>query len=184
MKLGKTVFLVFASGCVLDSVLAEREATTERLRAEMRQLELEVCKLEARRARLEAAAKEYRPSAIDLANALRDCGFTIADRAPGVLRLSLVAPPLNVQGKLDALASARLARMATLIREWLPDHEISIESPDMARAIAAVRVLNEQAGVPGSRLRAVSGPGGGSLLVEIRPAQAEALQEMLAASME
>jgi len=170
------------AGCTTDAVLAEREAATERLRAEARGLELEVRHLEASNSRLKAAIRENSGArdAASLARALRECGFVMEKRGPGALRLVLSAPPSGPRGELGPVESSRLARAAVLVREWLPDHEITVESPDMARAVAAVRVLNEQAGVPGSRLRASTGPGAWDLVVEVRPTQLEALQQMLA----
>ncbi len=101
-----------------------------------------------------------------------------------MLRASL-AVPASVRGEpsLPPGVAAKLARAAALLREHLPDHELSIESSDLAQAVGAVRMLNEKAGVPGLRLRAVTGRTP-ALLVEVRPTQIEALQEVLAATVE
>ena len=80
-----------------------------------------------------------------------------------------------------SIAASRLARAATLLRERLPGHELSVESADLARAIAAVRVLHEDAGIPGPRLRASTGAVP-DVVLEVRPTRAETLQEVIAAT--
>ena len=113
-------------------------------------------------------------------------GFEIvAGEGEGTLRLLLdrSPSPLGNGNELDAVTVSRLAHVAEVLRRRLPDHELSIESRDIARAVGAVRALHERAGVPGSSLRAAICPISG-LVVEVRPTRIESLQEVIAATME
>ena len=173
---------VIGIGCMPDSLLAAREEACAWLRAEVRTRERDVAHLEAYRNGLSErvrAGSTLREGEL-LLKELRGCGFTVVAGGSGTLRLALPAGPAGRRKELDALAASRLARAANVLARRLPDHELSVESADLARAVAAVRILHEQAGVPGPRLRAaVGGPG---LLVEVRPTRIEALWEVLAAT--
>jgi hypothetical protein len=165
-----------------DSALVEREQATERLRAEVHALERRLKAVDSYRKELEVSSvsSARQRNAMTMVRELRQLGFAVeASSERGVIRLGLKTP-VRMEGKnLDGRTVARLARAASLLREFLPNHELSIESNDMGRAVAAVRALNESAGVPGLRLRAMTGTEG-TLMVEVRPTQVEALQEVLA----
>jgi hypothetical protein len=182
-----TLFVVVSAGCMPDSMLAEREEATGRLRAQADQLAWRVSKFDAYRRELELAVNtgSGARNAAALIRELRREGFSVQKSDDGgVIKLGLIAPVMAGGEKLDAGTLTRLSRAAALLREYLPNHELSIESNDIQRAVATVRALNERAGVPGLRLRAVTGGRAGALLVEIRPTQIEALQEVLAATVD
>lgn len=171
-----------AAGCMPDSVLALREHTTKRLRAEARAKARDVADYLDYRERLLLAIQAGTTTArrVSLADELRGCGFSMVPGEAGTLRLLLDSSPAD---ELDAVTISRLARVAEVLRRRLPDHELSVESRDMAKAVRAVRALNERAGVPGSGLRAAVGLTSG-LVVEVRPTRMESLQEVLAATMD
>jgi len=169
-------------GCMPDAVLIEREEATQRLRAEAGALHRRLRKVETYRKELEvsSASSARQRNAMTMVRELRHLGFSVESSSErGVIRLGMRGP-ISMKGeKLDAKTVSRLARAASLLREFLPNHELSVESNDLRRAVAAVRALNESAGVPGLRLRAMTGRDG-VLMVEVRPTQVEALQEVLA----
>jgi hypothetical protein len=165
-----------------DSVLVQREEATDRLRAEAFALQRRLASVESYRKELEVsgASSARQRNAMTMVRELRQLGFSVeASTERGVIRLGLTSPVKMHGEKLDARTISRLSRAASLLREFLPNHELSIESNDLGRAVAAVRALNETAGVPGLRLRAMTGSEG-ALMVEVRPTQVEALQEVLA----
>jgi hypothetical protein len=176
---------VLAAGCMPDAELVKREEATSRLRAEARELGRKVARVEHYKHGLETDIATDAPArnATTLMRELSSVGFSVRKGRGGVIRLTLPAIYGTTDGTLDAVTASRLSRGAALLREYLPNHELSIQSHDLGRAVAAVRVLNEQAGVPGLRLRAATGRTG-ALLVEVRPTQIEALQEVLAATVE
>ena len=168
-----------------DSELIVREQTTKRLWAEARA-----------RARDHAPANSYRGELLlaiqggttvgeqaSLADELRGCGFRIVASEEGTLRLLLESSPTLPGRELDPVTLSRLARVAALLRRRLPDHELSVESRSIAKAVGAVRALHERVGVPGSCLRAVIGSSSG-LVVEVRPTRMASLQEVLAATVD
>lgn len=175
--------LALAGGCMPDSILAEREETAARLRAESRSVREHVARLADRKVRLEALIRSGKTlgGAAGLLDDLRTCGFALENGPVGTMRLRLSGPIADGPGRLRPLAASRLARAATLLSERLPGHELSVESADLARAVAAVRVLHEDAGVPGPRLRASTGAGP-DVVLEVRPTRAETLQEVIAAT--
>ena len=175
--------LLAAAGCMPDAVLTEREEATERLRARARELGSKVARMESTRDRLAAVVRSGKTlrNGLSLVEGLRRCGFRVESSELGVLRLTLDTQVSGADGKLHAFATARLGRAASLLRRHLPDHELSVTSNQLGRAVSAVRALNEKAGVPGLRLRATTG-GSQPLMVEVRPTQIEALQEVLAAT--
>jgi hypothetical protein len=178
---------VAAAGCYPDSALRDREETTGRLRAELRDARRRAARAEGRLAALREAVRSGRtPGAVGLIEDLRRSGFSLEKGAePGTLRLRLAADlaggGAGPEGGLGTLAASRLVRAATVLRERLPDHELSVEARDFGRAVAAVRILHEEAGVPGGHLRAVAGAGAGVAL-EVRPTRIETLHEVLAAT--
>lgn len=170
------------TGCMPDSELAVRERTTQRLRAEARAKVRDVAHYDDYRERLLVAiqANTTIEDRTSLADELCACGFDILESEEGTLRLLMDS---SASPELDAVTISRLARVAGVLRRRLPDHELSVESGDITKAVRAVRALNEKAGVPGSALRAAIGPTSG-LVVEVRPTRMESLQEVLAATME
>jgi hypothetical protein len=179
---------VAAAGCYPDSALRDREETTGRLRAELRDAQRRAARAEGRLAALREAVRSGRAlgGAGGLLEDIRRSGFSLEKGTePGTLRLRLTADlaggGADPEGGLGVLAASRLVRAATVLRERLPDHEISVEARELADAVAAVRVLHEEAGVPGARLRAVAGSGSGVAL-EVRPTRIETLHEVLAAT--
>jgi hypothetical protein len=167
-----------------DSVLAEREAATDVLRARARELQRDVGRLRAYQGELITTIRTGSSprNGRSLLEGLRASGFVVRS-GHGVFRLAFSPTPAAADRPLDPTAALRLSKAAALLREHLPNHEISIESRDLNEAVAAVRFLNEKAGVPGLRLRAVTG-GMRALMVEVRPTQIEALQEVLAATVD
>ncbi|MHC5055614.1 MAG: hypothetical protein ACYTKD_12960 [Planctomycetota bacterium] len=163
------------AGCMADSMLAERQATRARLRNEAWRIRERIARAEALHGRLEMAVRTGAEigGAAGLARELRSSGFAIEKSAPGTLRLRLGGEASG----LDAVAATRLARVATLLQERLPGHELSVEAAEIANAVAAVRVLHDEAGVPGPRLRAAVGSGPG-IALEVRPTRAETLIEV------
>jgi hypothetical protein len=170
------------TGCMPDRELAIRERTTQRLRAEVRAKVRDVAHCHDYRKRLLVAiqANTTIEDRTSLADELCASGFEILEGEEGTLRLLL--DPSASRGP-DAVTVSRLARVAGILRRRLPDHELSVESGDITKAVRAVRALNEKAGVPGSALRAAIGRTPG-LVVEVRPTRMESLQEVLAATME
>lgn len=173
-----------AAGCMPDSTLAERRATRARLYNEAWRLRKRVARAEALHGRLEAAVRIGAEigGAAALARELKDSGFAIEKSASGTLRLRLEGR-VTVAGRgeapeLDPVAASRLARMATLLGERLPGHELSIEARNFSQAVAAVRVLHDEAGIPGPRLRASVGRIRSGLVIEVRPTRAETLIEV------
>ncbi len=194
--LSALVASALAAGCMPDSVLTEREETVARLRAEARTIAARVAGLEGYETRLRAAIRSGK--AIGGAEALlRDLGrlgLAVEKGSAGKLRLSLGREFLKDLGEgggeLGPVAASRLAQAAALLRARLPDHELSVEATHLGHAVAAVRILHEQARVPGTRLRAClltdTARAGGSerLVVEVRPTRIETLREVLAATSE
>ena len=172
------------AGCMADSILVERRTTRARLRNEAWRLREKVARAEALHGRLEAAVRTGAEigGAAGLARELRRSGFAIERSAPGTLRLRLIGSASGGAGReeargVDPVAASQLARVATLLQERLPGHELSVEAAEIARAVAAVRVLHDEAGVPGTRLRAAVGSGAG-IALEVRPTRAETLIEV------
>ena len=169
---------VFTTACMPDSELAAREHTTKRLRAESRSRLRDLERIEAYRDRLARAVRAGATvgERTSLADELRRCGLSVVPGEKGTLRL--------LPSETDALALSRLERAARVLRRRLPDHELSVESRDIERAVRAVRVLHERAGVPGESLRACFAKDTPGLVVEVRPTRMESLEEVLAAAME
>jgi len=167
------------AGCMADSILADRQTTHARLRNEAWRLRERVFRAEAVHKRLETAVRTGAEigGAAALARELRDSGFSVEKSAQGTLRLRLPGLVGGEAREIDPVAASQLARMAMLLGERLPGHELSIEAPDFDLAVAAVRVLHDEAGVPGPRLRAAVGSRTG-LAVEVRPTRAETLMEV------
>jgi hypothetical protein len=167
-----------------DSMLAERQATRARLRNEAWRIRERIARAEALHGRLEMAVRTGAEigGAAGLARELRSSGFAIEKSAPGTLRLRLLGSARNATdggeaAGMDPVAATRLARVATLLQERLPGHELSVEAAEIANAVAAVRVIHDEAGVPGPRLRAAVGSGPG-IALEVRPTRAETLIEV------
>jgi len=178
----------FALGCMPDAELAQREAATQRLRGEARLLERHVAQMERHRDKLEGyiAAGRSMEGAVGLIQELKDCGLAVRKGEGGTLRLFLASElgtrvPLDWKPEpLSELDASRLAHAGTVIRQWLPEHAVTVQARDFARAVETVRIMNEQSGVIGARLSAVTGQSA-RLMVEVRPAGTETLQEALAA---
>ena len=183
MRMLATVVLAACgiAGCMPDSFVAERRAVTARLQNEAWRLAQHVARAEARHGRLETAVRTGAEigRAAGLAGELRRSGFALEKSAPGTLRLRLIGSgtPEGDGAGVGPAEASRLARVATLLGERLPGHELSVEAGDILRAVAAVRVLHDEAGVPGTRLRASVGVGR-ALVVEVRPTRAETLLEV------
>ncbi len=169
------------AGCMMDSMLVERQITHARLRSEAWHLRERVARAEVRHGRLATAVRTGAQigGAAVLARELRRSGFAVEKSAQGTLRLRLLGSGLDIREALalDPVAASQLARVATLLGERLPGHELSVEAPDIALAVAAVRILHDEAGVPGPRLRAAVGSRRG-LVIEVRPTRAETLIEV------
>jgi len=160
---------VVAAGCMPDSMLVERQTTCARLRNEAWRLRGRVARAEAAHERLETAVRTGAEigGAEALARELRRSGFAVEKSSRG-----------RGEGRaFDPVVASRLARMATLLGERLPGHELAVEAREVAVAVAAVRVLHDDAGVPGTRLSAAVGKGPG-IAIEVRPTRAETLAEV------
>ncbi len=184
-KIALTILIGSAvAGCMPDSMLAERRATRARLYNEAWRLRKRVVRAEALHGRLEAAVRTGAEigGAAELARELKGSGFAIEKSGAGTLTLRLegnvaVAAGRGEAPEIDPVAASRLARLATLLGERLPGHELSIRARKFSQAVAAVRVLHDEAGVPGPRLHASVGARSG-LVIEVRPTRAETLIEV------
>ena len=170
-----------AAGCMPNSMLVERQTTCARLRNEAWRLRGRVARAEAVHERLETAVRTGAEigGAEALARELRSSGFAVEKSSRGTLRLRLPGSGLaRGEGRaVDPVVASRLARMAMLLGERLPGHELAVEAREVAVAVAAVRVLHDDAGVPGTRLSAAVGAGPG-IAIEVRPTRAETLVEV------